>query len=119
QSLPAIQKVSPRPKTVPLSYSQESLWFIDQLEGSIQYHMPIILEIDGPLNEKALTEALKKVVERHEVLRTVFHHQGGNPAQYVLDDTSWELSVIQAVKGSNDSKTQKLLAEIVNKPFDL
>ena len=43
-----------RPEKIPLSFSQERLWFIDRLEGSIQYHMPSVLRLQGKLNEMAL-----------------------------------------------------------------
>ena len=49
--MPPVVAVQPRPEYIPLSFSQERLWFIDQLEGSIQYHLPTVLRIKGNLNQ--------------------------------------------------------------------
>ena len=57
---------------IPLSFSQERLWFIDQMDGSVQYHMTVSLRLKGELNKEALTKSLQYIVNRHEVLRTVF-----------------------------------------------
>jgi hypothetical protein len=45
-------------KQIPLSYSQERLWFLDQLDGSAEYNMPIVLRLDGALNISILEESL-------------------------------------------------------------
>src|SRR3990170_8070398 len=68
--VPGITSLS-RPSLVPLSYSQGRLWFIDRLEGSIQYHIPVVLRLKGNLNKEALLHSLQTIVNRHEVLRTV------------------------------------------------
>src|SRR5215203_2380105 len=64
---------------VPLSFSQERLWFIDQLEGSVQYHLPTVLRLKGQLNIEALSNALQTIVGRHEALRTAFGEDHGQP----------------------------------------
>ena len=51
---------------------QERLWFLDQLQGSIAYHIPGVLKIKGVLEISKLEQALKQVMARHEVLRTVY-----------------------------------------------
>src|SRR5688500_7984754 len=53
-------------ENIPLSFGQERLWFIDQLEGTVQYHIPTVLNLDGTLNSGALDYALHTVVSRHE-----------------------------------------------------
>jgi hypothetical protein len=85
-----IQKINPRPEYIPLSYSQERLWFIDKLEGSVQYHIPAVLKLEGEVNITALENALKEIVERHEVLRTAIREQEGQGYQYVKTN-SWTL----------------------------
>jgi acyl carrier protein len=60
--------IQQRPEYVPLSFSQERLWFIDQLQGSVPYHIPAVLRLHGALSKAALEYALKAIVDRHEVL---------------------------------------------------
>src|SRR6186713_1611621 len=77
---------------VPLSFSQERLWFIDQLEGSVQYHAPVVLRLKGKLHINALERSLQLLVQQHEVLRTVYREENGNPYQHVKDDgKNWHL----------------------------
>jgi hypothetical protein len=64
---------------VPLSFSQERLWFIDQLQGSTNYHITSILHIEGMLIVDALEEAFIRLIRRHNVLRTIFNSVDGEP----------------------------------------
>jgi amino acid adenylation domain-containing protein len=69
----------------PLSFAQERLWFLDQLTpGLIAYNMPLALRLQGRLEVGALADALGRLVERHEVLRTRFRAEAGRPVQEVL-----------------------------------
>ncbi|MGW2839392.1 amino acid adenylation domain-containing protein [Streptomyces sp. NPDC001493] len=75
-----------RPESVPLSYAQQRLWFLNRAEGpGDTYTVPLVLELDGPLDTVALRGALADVVARHESLRTVFAEHDGVPRQEVLD----------------------------------
>ena len=118
--LPPIEKADPRPELLPLSYSQESLWFIDQLEGSIQYHMPTVLRLRGAVDEQALSHALRMVLERHEVLRTVLRNTDGKPWQKVMDPEGWHLSIVDGNElGHRPEELHHHIETLIKSPFDL
>ncbi|QEM10873.1 non-ribosomal peptide synthetase [Mucilaginibacter rubeus] len=111
-----IQKAAPRPEYIPLSYSQERLWFIDRLEGSVQYHIPAVLKLTGEVNVNALESALRNVVERHEVLRTVIREHEGQGYQYIKAN-NWALK--QSRINENKAELKAYISQEVNRPFDL
>ncbi|WP_196761521.1 non-ribosomal peptide synthase/polyketide synthase [Pseudoalteromonas luteoviolacea] len=79
----AIEPVS-RVQPLPLSFSQQRLWFIDQLEGgSVQYNMPATIRLSGSLNESALQQSIDAIIQRHEILRTTFKEVSGKPIQNI------------------------------------
>src|SRR4029077_5146830 len=73
-----------RSGSLPLSFAQQRLWFLAQLEGlSRVYHISGGFLLAGPLDRGALRGALNRIVERHEALRTTFHLVDGEPVQRI------------------------------------
>ena len=77
-------KPVPREADLPLSFAQQRLWFLDQLEpDNAFYNIPIAVCLDGPLNVFALHQTFGALVARHESLRTRFITQDGEPIQLI------------------------------------
>ncbi|SKA37911.1 non-ribosomal peptide synthase domain TIGR01720/amino acid adenylation domain-containing protein [Chitinophaga eiseniae] len=108
-----------RPARIPLSFSQERLWFIDRMEGSIHYHVPAVLSLKGKLDSTALATALKTIVERHEVLRTVIEHEEGLAWQRILPADDWQLQIIAGTSLITEPALQDYISRLINAPFDL
>src|SRR5579862_1836660 len=69
---------------IPLSFAQQRLWFLDQLDpGNAVYNMPVALRLSGELQLSALERSLNELLKRHEVLRATFVSQDGRPVQRI------------------------------------
>ena len=106
----------------PLSFAQQRLWFLSQLEPhSVAYNEPKTFRIEGPLDLKALQRALDEIVARHEVLRTTFAPGNGEPVQCVHPGGTVDLSLVdlRARGSARDREAQQILREAIRRPFDL
>ncbi|MFF4367810.1 amino acid adenylation domain-containing protein [Streptomyces sp. NPDC001594] len=96
---------------VPLSYAQRRLWFLAGLEGpSATYHLPLVLRLDEVPDADALAAALADLVERHEVLRTVYPAVAGEPYQHVLEAPPVPLEVRRPAPGALDADVARFTA---------
>ena len=117
--------LTPRPRVAPppLSFSQERLWFLDQLDpGNHTYNMPGAIRLKGVLNLVCLQQALDAILSRHEILRTNFSMVDNQPVQIIapprpLPLTLIDLSDLPAKEQSAEAK--RLAEEEAQRPFDL
>ena len=105
-------------KRIPLSFSQERLWFIDRLEGSLQYHLPAVLRLKGNLDCKALSQALAEVVNRHEILRSVYMEENDQVYQRVKVAGNWQLRESDGRKYAK-KELESYIQALIMEPFDL
>jgi hypothetical protein len=87
--------LAPRHRPLPLSFAQQRLWFLGQLEpNSPAYNIPLALRLIGDLNISALQQTLNEVIRRHETLRTRFALMDAQPVQVGAPELRIELPVI-------------------------
>ena len=104
---------------LPLSYAQQRLWFLDELEpGTPLYNMPFALKVKGRLDTAVLQSALNDLALRQESLRTIFTSTESNPAQRVLANTELALPV-EDHRGDDPSLVIERLRELARTRFDL
>lgn len=104
----------PRTDALPLSFAQQRLWFLDQLEsGSAFYNVPAAVRLNGALDVEALKRALGEVVQRHEVLRTSFPTVNDQPVQSIASALDLPFDVIDLGELSR-SEQEKLIASQAN-----
>jgi amino acid adenylation domain-containing protein len=112
-----------RTAALPLSFAQQRLWFIEQMEGvGATYHLPMRLRLRGDLDRGALVRALDRIVARHEALRTSFPAVDGEPGQHVapVEDSGFRLVEhdLRASAGAED-ELRRLVQDEAGATFDL
>ncbi len=116
------EKVS-QSNTFPVSFAQQRLWFLDQLEpGSPFYSLPQAIRMSGTLNPQALQKSLDTIVARHESLRTTFIMVDGSPVQVVAPCLSIPLPLTDLSglsEAKREAEARRLTTEEARQPFDL
>ncbi|HWS56093.1 MAG TPA: amino acid adenylation domain-containing protein, partial [Pyrinomonadaceae bacterium] len=107
----------------PLSYAQQRLWFLDQLDAdSSTYNIPVAARLGGPLDVCALERGLNEIVRRHESLRTTFQSVDGLPVQVILPSLTLKLPVTE-LRGFGEAEkraeVRRRADEEARRPFDL
>ena len=84
--------VAERSQTIPLSFAQQRLWFLHQMQpNSAVYNLPMAIQVNGYLDTSAFSQSLNAIVRRHEILRTRFVTVLGEPIQQVAKPLPLEL----------------------------
>ncbi|HET7863471.1 MAG TPA: condensation domain-containing protein, partial [Burkholderiaceae bacterium] len=114
-----------RSKPLPLSFSQQRLWFLDQLDpaAGTAYHIPFALRLHGRLDRAALRAALDRLLARHESLRTRFPVEDGQPVQaFAPADSGFPLrehDLCALSQAQRDSEAARRRGAEAAEPFDL
>ncbi|WP_158621682.1 non-ribosomal peptide synthetase [Corallococcus aberystwythensis] len=120
-TLPPAPPLVPVTRTgpLPLSFAQQRLWLVDQLEpGSAAYNLFLALRVEGALDVTALEKSFASLIARHESLRTVFVAREGSPVQVILPTMPFALETVDLGAVPDAVVEQRLQAEAL-RPFDL
>lgn len=120
---PAAIPKAPRDQPLPLSFAQQRLWFLDQLDSTkISYNIPTALRMRGRLDVAVMKRVLTQMIQRHEVLRTRFPAPEGTPHQEILASIDLPLEVhdLRAL-GAEDAQREglRLLERVARQVFEL
>lgn len=121
-SLPLLSRAryGDRPDRIPLSDAQRRLWFVQRLAPSnTDYNLPDAVRIRGELDARALQHAMQMIVERHEVLRTRFVEEDGEPCQAIDPPGTIEIPIEDFGDAHDAALIERLLEEQWAQPFDL
>jgi amino acid adenylation domain-containing protein/non-ribosomal peptide synthase protein (TIGR01720 family) len=113
----------PRSQSIPLSFAQARLWFLDQLQpNSAFYNIPLAWRLSGQLNIAALQSSINEIIRRHEALRTNFTTQEGQPVAVIAATLNCQLQVVNLLhlqESSREIEAQRLALVEANRPFNL
>ncbi|WP_437966992.1 amino acid adenylation domain-containing protein [Sorangium sp. So ce260] len=113
----------PRQGPLPLSFAQQRLWFLAQLEpDSAGYNMTAAVRVEGELDTALLEESLAALVRRHESLRTTFGVASGEPVQVIAPEGAPAFEVVDlsaTPAAEHGAAVQRLAADRAERPFDL
>jgi amino acid adenylation domain-containing protein len=116
-------KPLPRQKTLPLSFAQQRLWFLDQLQpNNSTYNIPQAIRLVGTLDIDALQHAFNTIIERHEILRTRYVAVEEEPEQIISEHQTLEITRINLSYEKAEKQSAKLHAELIqqiDQPFNL
>ncbi|HKS10135.1 MAG TPA: amino acid adenylation domain-containing protein [Pyrinomonadaceae bacterium] len=105
----------------PLSFAQQRLWFLEQLEPDGPYKVPAAFRLRGPLNVAALEQSVNSIISRHEVLRTTFAEIDGQPVQIVAPRLTLSIPVedlSQLPDAERSERVKQIAARLREHPFD-
>jgi len=113
---------APRNAALPLSFAQQRLWFLHQLDPeSPAYNIPAAFRLEGRLEATVLEECFREIVRRHETLRTTFPNVRGRPVQAVAPAVALELPLVdlgRLPESASRDETRRLAQREAERPFD-
>ena len=108
---------------LPLSFAQQRLWFMEQVAPlNAAYYIPCALRLSGPLDVRALEQALTEIVSRHEILRTTFDTLDGDPVQVISPTVTFSLPVVDLrplPENEREGEALRLAEAEARLPFNL
>ncbi|HKS09651.1 MAG TPA: amino acid adenylation domain-containing protein [Pyrinomonadaceae bacterium] len=120
--LPPITPVS-RDGALPLSFSQQRMWFFEQLSsGTSAFNIALGVRLTGSLNFEALEQTFSEIIRRHEILRTVFAAGESEPVQIIQAPEQFELRLVDLGSLTRDEaerQAARLAQEEILRVFDL
>ena len=120
--VPALRRVA-RNGSAPLSFAQQRLWFLDQLQpNSSLYNLPMAVRLSGLINSEALRKAINAIAHRHEILRTRFVNEVAAPVQVISEKITIELPTVDLTshpESQREEMLQQLLRQETGRSFDL
>ena len=118
-----LKEKASKPKSSPLSYAQQRLWFLDQMTpGSTAYNLPSAMRLRGTLDIPALTRSLNEIVRRHEALRTTFEVVEGEPVQVIARASALTIPLVELAavdEFERETEMQRLIGEESVQAFNL
>ncbi|MCP4656226.1 MAG: AMP-binding protein, partial [bacterium] len=113
----------PRDRDLPLSFAQQRLWFIDQMDpGNPAYNLALPVRLRGRLDPAALAGGLSAVHRRHEVLRTTFTTRDGKPVQVIGPESTEVMALVDLralPEATREREARRLARDDAARPFDL
>jgi amino acid adenylation domain-containing protein len=120
------ERARQRPNRFPLSFAQQRLWFLDELEGgrTIAYNIPVVLRLKGHLEQQVLEQCFKEIIRRHDSLRTTFeiNRANGETVQVIHHSAPFRLETIDLSDTPEEQRLERARAHANNEsksPFNL
>ncbi|QKG84618.1 amino acid adenylation domain-containing protein [Kroppenstedtia pulmonis] len=116
-------QVANREGDLPVSSAQKRLWFLEQLYPHHPfYNIPLLFRIRGRISETALQQSIQEIIQRHEILRTTFSEEEGDPVQVIAEELPFKMEILEIEKDSliqMEERAMELLFEEAQLPFNL
>jgi amino acid adenylation domain-containing protein len=119
-----ILPISRKNRALPLSYGQQRLWFLWQLDPSSDaYHVQHALQLSGALNKRAFSTSIDDLIERHDSLRTVFRAGDDGAVEQVIHPGALNVTTVIDLRdvaiAERNARIERGVQQIISSPFDL